>query len=298
MWFQACTLWTFKVLLGSITDDEEKCDSETLELLFSALEDYFTHKKSRLAGSFFTELFRRFPVLGRCSIGKLIEKCGNGRTEFMKCEAMRLITEILKPFTSAKGKKTVNESDHHKLLAKAFEEHMGLRGSSILSTVQNPPERAAYKFIALQFCSSCIDAFRMICPQKGLHTFLDIEALLAGLKVIDAPSKGKLRNLITKLVKVVTDELAKNPVRSGPTKGDGNKTSKKKSKVADAPMEIENIGTPSKNKGKNLKEDRTPSKRKIARDGQAPVEVTVEETPSKKKNKSPSSKKARVLKGS
>lgn len=292
-------MWTFKVLLGNLPDVEEKCDSETLDLLFSALDDYFTHKKSRLAGSFFTELFRRYPVLGRCSIGKLMEKCGNGRTEFMKCEAMRLLTEILKPVTSGKGKKTINGGDEHKLLVKAFEEHMGPRGSSILSTVQNPPERAAYKFIALQFCSSCIDAFRMLYPQKGLHAVLDTEALLAGLKAVDTPTKGKLQNLITKLVKVVAEDLAKNPGRSGSAKGDGNKTSsKKKLKAVEVPMEVENVVTPSKNKGKNLKEDRMPSKRKNARDSQVQMEVQVEETPSKKKSKSPSSKKVKVSKES
>lgn len=279
MCLQGCTLWTLKVLLGN----EENGDEELLAFFASSLDDYFTHKKSRLPGPFLSDVFQRHPVLGRISFGRLIARCGDGRTEFIKCEAMRLLTGILKPVTSGKGKKaTQTEGDEHKQLAKTFEEHMGSLGVAILSTVQSPPQKADYKVIVLLFCSSCIDAFTVLFPQKALHTLLDAGALLAGLKAIEAPSKGRLHNLLTKLVEAVTAELEKNPGSSETVKADDSKTtpSKNKAKTSEAPTQSE--------------EAKTPSKRKKARDEEAPMEVQVDGTPSKKKQMS--AKKVKVSK--
>ena len=276
---QGCTLWTLKVLLGN----EKQGDDEFFEFFASCLDDYFTYKKSRLPGPFLSEVFQRHPLLGRFSFGKLIARCGDGRTEFMKCEAMRLLTGILKPVSLGKGKKTAPEGEECKQLAKSFEEHMGSLGAAILSTVQNPPHKSDYKIIALLFCSSCFDAFTVLSPEKPLHTLLDIGTLLAGLKSIEAPSKGRLHNLLTKLVETVTIELAKNPVRGTVKMDVDSKTPSKKKKAK---------------KSEASEEDKTPSKRKKATDEVVAMEVQVEEISSKKRKQQMNAKKAKASKDS
>lgn len=68
-------------------------------------------------------------------------------------------------------------------------------------------------------------------------------------------------------MKVVVEDLVKNLGRSGLVKGDGNKIFlKKKLKVVEVFMEVENVVIFLKNKGKNLKEDRMFFKRKNVRD--------------------------------
>lgn len=294
---QACTLWTLKVLLGNVPDTAEKCDAELLECISTALDDYFTQKKSRLAGSFFIEIFQRHQILGRFSIGKLIEKCGNGRTEFMKCEALRLLTAILKPVTSCKGKKTVAESVECNLLAKAFQQHMGSLGAAISFIVQSPPEKSAYKSIALKFCSSCIDVFTVLYPLKGLHSLLDSKALLAGLKAIDAPSKGKLHNLITKLQNTVTEELTKTSVISDSTKRNANKiASNKANKDSEVLTVIEKASTLLKAKCESSEDEDMSCKNIKARDGEGTMEGQVEDTSFNTKQKGPSFKKVKLSK--
>jgi len=288
-----------------VADIGEKGDAELSEFLANSLEEFFTHKKSRLRGPFLSKVFQRYPVLGRISIGKLLEMIGNARTGVMKGEAMRLLTGVLKPVIPTKGKKMAMEGNE---LAKAFEEHVEALGAVILSTVQSLPRKAAHKFIALQFCSSCMDALRVLCQHRTLHSVLDMEALLAGLQAIDVPSKGKLDNLIMKLVETVAAEVARNPVSIGTTTNavDDNKTPSEKNQEngAEVPMEIEKDETPSKKKKKGKKskasrqpedeEELTPSKRKKARTEAA---VQGEETPSKKKHQT-RSKKAKVTKDS
>lgn len=270
-------MWTLKVLLGNLPDIDEKGDAELSEFLTNSLKDFFTRRKSRLPGPFLSEVFQRHPILGRLSIGNLVEKAGNGRTGVMKCEAMRLLTGILKPVTSGKGKKPATEGDE---LAKAFEEHVGSLGAVILSTVQSPPQKAAHKLIALQFCSSCIDVFRVLFPRKILHSVLDMGALLAGLKAIDAPSKGKLHNLITKLVETVTVEVAKAVEVPMENEGDAAPSKKKKGKKSEASTHPE--------------EAKTALKRKKER---AEEEVQGEDTPSKRRPQT-RSKKVKVTKDS
>jgi DNA polymerase phi len=283
LYLQGCTFWTLKVLLGN----EENGDDEFLEFFASSLDDYFTHKKSRLPGPFLSEVFQRHPMLARFTFGRLIARCGDGRTEFMKCEAMRLITGILKPVSSGKGKKPAPEGEEHKQLAKTFEEHIGSLGAAIMSIVQSPPQKSDFKVIALLFCSSCIDSFSVLYPQKPLYTLLDTGALFAALKAIEAPSKGKLHNLLTKLVERVTVELEKNPVSTKTVNAEDSKTTpskKKKAKKSEPP-------TPSV-------EDKTPSKKKKATDEVAPMDVQIEETSSKKKQQQKSAKKVKVSKDS
>lgn len=192
LWLQDCVLWTLRILVGNVNEG----DAEVSEFLRKSVEHSFTNHHSRLKGPFWSRIFRQHPVLARACIGKLMEKVGNGRNMTLRCAAMRLVTEILKPVTSPKGgkKAAAGEGEIAKLFVEALEGHVDSLGAAILSTVQDFPKKREQKLLALPFCISSIDAFRLLFPHKSL----DKEALLAGLKAIQAPDQGKIQNLLIK----------------------------------------------------------------------------------------------------
>lgn len=247
-------------------DIEEKGDAELSAFLANSLKDYFHSKKSRLKVFFWSEVFRKHPILGRFSIGTLVEEAGNGRSGTMKCDAMKLLSEILKPVTSAKRRK---RGEDPKPLAKAFEEHVESLGAVVLSTIQSPLQKRIHRNFELSFWIDCIDALGVLFPQKTLHSVVDTAALLAGLKAMNIPSQGKSHDLYKKLVETVTAELAKNAVSIQTTTNvDDNKTPSKMKEAEDGEVPME------------IAKDETPSSQKKTEDGEVPMEVEKDETPS------------------
>lgn len=301
---QGCTLWIIKVIMGNLQDSETKEDTDLVQFIANALSDYFTSKMSRLHCEFFAEIFKRHNMLGRSSIGQLVEKCGNARIEVLKRKAMELLSRILKPVLSVKGKKSGAEIDEvRQPTARALESHLEPLSAVLLLIVQKPPQKPAHKLFAFQFLSSCIDVLIVLYPQKPLSTILDTKALLEGLKTIVTPGKGRLHNLITKIEGSLTRDMARIPVADEKAAHMKLKTpgaKKKKSVDAEEIIEMDIEPTPSKKKKKSLDVEKvvesviishietdiapTPSKKKkMSVDAEKVVEVAIEPTPSKKK---------------
>lgn len=236
VWVQGCTLWSLKVLQGNSTNIDGKGDEEVLQLLTSSLEEFFVHKKSRLPGNFFAEAFQRHPWLGRSSLGLLIEKSGNARSDFLKFEAMRLLAGVLRPKGSDKGKKLTLDTEVDQPTADALQPHLVPLSKVVLSLLQNPPEKSAYRINALSFCCSCVEALLVLYPQTPISANIETEIILASVKEITVPRNGKLGNLITKLVNLIEKDADRKPlpnkkrpkdqkVNTPPNKLKSNKTS-------------------------------------------------------------------------
>lgn len=300
---QGCTLWTLKVILGNLQDSETKEDTDLLQFIANALNEYFTHKKSRIPCSFFVKIFQRHDMVGRSSIGQLVEKCGSARTEVLKGKAMELLSGILKPVLSVKGKKSGEEIDEvRQPIARTLESHLEPLSATLLSIVQKPPHKAPHKLDALQFLSSCINALIVLYPQKPLSIILDTKALLNGLKTIETAGKQKLQNLITKIEGLITRDAARILVANekvGDMKSKTPGAKKKKSVDAEKVIEMGIKPTPSKKKKKSADVEKvielqfgtdtapTPSKKKrVSVDVEKVVEVETEPTPSKTKKES------------
>lgn len=301
---QGCILWTLKVILRNLQDSETEDDTDLLQFIANALSELFTSKKARLTCSFFEEIFQRYNTLGRLSIGQLVEKCGNARSEHLKGVAMKLLSGILKPVLSVKGKKSGGEIDEvRQSTARALESHLEPLSAVLLSIVQKPPQNRDYKLSFLQFLSTCIDVFIVLYPQKPLSTILDTESLLEGIKTIKTSKNGKLPHLITKIEGLITTGAARIPVANEGVvnmKSETQGVKKKKSADAEKVIEMDIEPTPSKKKKKssdvkkvveNVIESHietditsTPSKKiKMSVDVKKVVEVDVAPTPSKKK---------------
>lgn len=301
---QGCILWTLKVILRNLQDSETEEDTDLLQFIANALSKLFTRKKARLTCSFFEEIFKRYNTLGRLSIGQLVEKCGNARNEHLKGVAMKLLTGILKPVLSVKGKKSGGEIEEvRQPTARALESHLEPLSAVLLSIVQEPPQIREYQFSFLQFLSSCIDVFIVLYPQKPLSTILDTKSLLEGLKTMKTSKKGKLPKLITKIEGKITTGAARIPVANEGAvnmKSETQGVKKKKSVDAEKVIEMDIEPTPSKKKKKSLDVKKvvenvieshietditlTPSKKKkMSVDVKKVVEVDVVPTPSKKK---------------
>jgi DNA polymerase phi len=255
---QDCVLWTLRILVGNVNEG----DAEVSEFLTKSVEDFFTNHHSRLKGLFWSQIFRQHPVLARACIGKLIEKVGNGRNITLRCEGMRLVTEILKPVTSPKGgkKAAAGEGETAKLFVEALEGHVDSLGAVILSTVQDFPKKRDHKLLALPFCISSIDALRLLFPHKSL----DREALLVGLKAIQAPNQGKIQTFLSKLKETVANLKPDD---------NNNSTPSKKQKANDEVVAME------------VEKEATPSKKKKGKRAEAVVEVATPSAKSKKKAK-------------
>ena len=300
---QGCTLWILKVILGNLQDSEIKDDTDLLQCIANALSEYFTHKKARLPYSFFAKIFQQHNTLGRLSIGQLVEKCGNARSECLKDIAMQLLSGILKPVLSVKGMKSGAEIDKvRQPTAHALESHLESLSAVLLSIGQKPPKKIGHKQSALRFVKCCIDAFIVLYPQKPLSTILDTNALLEGLKTIKTQ---KLQQLIINIEGSITGGAARILVAN---ENAANMKSKplgaKKKKSADAEKVIEMDIEPTFSKKKKMSSDvekvvgndieshietdislTFSKKKKMSVDVEKVIEVDIVPTPSKKKKK-------------
>lgn len=74
----------------------EQAGDADVTAAFRATFQSFFERRSRLSRPFFQEAFTRHPWLARCLVGDLLDQCEGAKTEFLKVEAMQLLTGILK----------------------------------------------------------------------------------------------------------------------------------------------------------------------------------------------------------
>jgi len=102
-----------KALLAGKTDATTSAGMATMKEAYAgALKDYMTRKNSRLTSKFFTDLIDRQPVAACVICEELIVYGEEGRSDYLKAEALRMSKELLKKtqlikdsFDGARGKK-------------------------------------------------------------------------------------------------------------------------------------------------------------------------------------------------
>ncbi|BBN10857.1 DNA polymerase phi [Marchantia polymorpha subsp. ruderalis] len=194
-----CTYWLLKVILGNADKEQDK---EVEEILLLALEDFFEHKKCKLSSDFFKQCCTRFPSLGNCLLGSILEKCVSARLEHLQLEALRLASAIL----GLSGKKFARKAklltaEEAKARADFLKPHIGSLSATVLSLLKNPPTKAAKRAEVIQFSVAVVELYRSVFPEKSLSEFINSDVSAAAIEALNTPAlpKGRLSNLVVKL---------------------------------------------------------------------------------------------------
>lgn len=155
---QQSTYWLLKII--EVRKISESDLSKVFENFKDALVKYFETKKSQLKPEFLKEVFKRRPWVARHLFGFLVEKCGDGKSDYRRVEALELVLEILK---SVLAESTPEAS---KTFLKA---HMSKLSHLIKQLATHMPEKQSRRADVRKFCGK---VFQTISTHNMTKSFL------------------------------------------------------------------------------------------------------------------------------
>lgn len=159
---QNSTFWILKII------DARNYSESELERVFDAfkgvLVGYFESKQCQIKSEFLKEIFRRRPWIGHHLFGFLLEKCGSGKSEFRRVEALDLVMEILKSMVSS----GIDENNPN-ALKKVLKNHLQKLCYLIKELVTNMPAKQSRRADVRKFCGK---VFQIVSTHDLTNSFV------------------------------------------------------------------------------------------------------------------------------
>ncbi|EFJ35736.1 hypothetical protein SELMODRAFT_438609 [Selaginella moellendorffii] len=197
---QGFVFWLLKVSQATCG----AADEEVVKTMLAALDDIFQKKKNTLPLSFLRDAAMRYPWLRGVSIGKLLNKCKDGRTDYEKAEAMELSTSVLKHYTKSGSKPS--GSNETSSMAGDIEPHLPLLSELLILYLAKPLKKAKQASF-LRFCVAWLEALPVLFPGRPLSKLVDTAALSSALN--DYVFSGNAKATKTKLESLLSQDRRK-----------------------------------------------------------------------------------------
>eukprot|EP00897_Mesotaenium_endlicherianum_P003641 jgi/Mesen1/3304/ME000191S02441 len=218
----SCSLWALKVLQGQKQQEEAgegaaaaaaaaaEADPVVRAAFEGALEKFLVSKKCHLPRAFLEDAVSRQPWLGGAFAPTLLRHARDGRSEFVKTDALQLLLHIVQrrpPIESLPG-----------ALEPHLKELMALVQRLLVAESGKVDRRAT----ALRFCAVTLDGVPALYPGTPLGKLVDVRAMAGAVASArdllgGATTQGKGKGKILALLKRVDDVLRR--VASAPSPG-------------------------------------------------------------------------------